>query len=198
MSYDPTRPEIVGLNWVRQGAQWDIAHKHGDLASCIQKGQEAGHIQAPSKRSWAQCEAASSSTMRMPDDWKLLAIERIFDCRCATPAALPARAPTLHSRVRMPHPGADLDGKDAVDVENGRIMEEEMRTNVEYLLLGHFKRKEGDAKGMHIMLWLALADFDNSAVSNEEVDAKLDAWEVQGARIRNEARRLQREGAAET
>ena len=48
------------------------------------------------------------------------------------------------------------------------------------------------------MLWLALADFDNSAVSNEEADAKLDAWEVQGVRIRNEARRLQREGAAET
>ena len=45
---------------------------------------------------------------------------------------------------------------------------------------------------------VALADFDNSAVSNEEVDAKLDAWEVQGARTRNEARRLQREGAAET
>ena len=57
----------------------------------------------------------------------------------------------------MPHPGADLDGKDAVDVENGRITEEEMRTNVEYLLLGHFKRKEGDAKGMHAMLWLALS-----------------------------------------
>ena len=49
------------------------------------------------------------------------------------------------------------------------------------------------------MLWLALADFDNSAVSKQEVDAKLDAWEVQGARIRNvEARRVQREGAAET
>ena len=136
--------------------------------------------------------------MSTPADWKLLAIERIFDCRCATRAALPARAPTMHSRVRMPHPGADLDGKDAVDMENGRITEEEMRTNVEYLVLGHFKRKEGDAKGTHTMLWLALADFDNSAVSNEEVDAKLDAWEVQGARIRNEARRLQREGAAET
>ena len=136
--------------------------------------------------------------MSMPDDWKLLATERIFDCRCATPAALPARAPTMHSRVRMPHPGADLDGKDAVDMENGRITEEEMRTNVEYLVLGRFKRKEGDAKGTHIMLCLALADFDNSAVSNEEVDAKLDAWEVQGARIRNEAGRLQREGAAET
>ena len=48
------------------------------------------------------------------------------------------------------------------------------------------------------MLWLALADFNNSAVSNEEVDAKLDAWEEQGARIRKEARRLQREVAAET
>ena len=104
----------------------------------------------------------------------------------------------MHSHVRMPHPGADLDGKDAVDMENGRITEEEVRTNVEYMVLGHFTRKEGDAKGMHTMLWLALADFDNSAVSNEEVDAKLDAWEVQGARIRNEARRLQREGAAET
>ena len=57
----------------------------------------------------------------------------------------------------MPHPGADLDGKDAVDMENGRITEEEMRTNAEYLLLGHFKRKEGDAKGMHAMLWLALS-----------------------------------------
>ena len=48
------------------------------------------------------------------------------------------------------------------------------------------------------MLWLALADFDHSAVSNDVVDAKLDAWEVQGAQIRKEARRLQREGAAET
>ena len=37
----------------------------------------------------------------------------------------------------------------------------------------------------------ARCDFDNSAVSNEEVDAKLDAWEEQGARIRKEARRLQ-------
>ena len=67
----------------------------------------------------------------------------------------------MHSRVRMPHPGADLDGKGAVVImENGRIREEEMRTNVEYLVLGHFKRKAGYTKGMHIMLWLALADFD--------------------------------------
>ena len=52
-----------------------------------------------------------------------------------------------------------------------------------------------DTKGTHTMLWLAL---DNSAVSNEEVDAKLDAWEEQSARFRKEARRLQREVAAET
>ena len=91
-----------------------------------------------------------------------------------------------------------LDGKDAVDVENGLITEEEMRSNVEYLVLGHFERKEGDTKGTHTMLWLALADFDDSAVSNEVVDAKLDGWELQGAQIRKEARRLQRQGAAET
>ena len=74
-------------------------------------------------------------------------------------------------------------------MENGCITEEDMCANVEYLMLGHFKRKEGDTKGTHTMLWLALADFDNSAV---------DAWEEQGARIRKEARRLQREVAAET
>ena len=98
----------------------------------------------------------------------MLAIERIFDLQVCHPRRPPTRAPTMHSRVRMPHPGADLDGKDAVDMENGRNTEEEMRTNVEYLVLGRFKRKEGDAKGTHIMLCLALADFDNSAVSNEE------------------------------
>ena len=83
-------------------------------------------------------------------------------------------------------------------MENGCITEEEMCANVEYLVLGHFERKVGDTKGTHTMLWLALADFDNSAVSKQEVDAKLDAWEVQGARIRKEARRRQRGGTAET
>jgi hypothetical protein len=36
-----------------------------------------------------------------------------------------------------------LDGKDTVDKENGLVTEEvEMRENVEYLVLGHFERKE--------------------------------------------------------
>ena len=41
-------------------------------------------------------------------------------------------------------------------MENGCITEQEMCANVEYLVLGHFKRKAGYTKGMHIMLWLAL------------------------------------------
>ena len=90
----------------------------------------------------------------------MLAIERIFGLQVCHPRHPLTRAPTMHSCVRMPHPGADLDGKGAVVMENGRIREEEMRTNVDYLVLGHFKRKAGYTKGMHIMLWLALADFD--------------------------------------
>ena len=34
-------------------------------------------------------------------------------------------------------------------MENGRISKDEMCTNVEYLVLGHFERKEGDTKGIH-------------------------------------------------
>ena len=54
-------------------------------------------------------------------------------------------------------------------MENGRISEDEMCTNVEYLVLGHFERKEGDTNEghSHHMPWLALADFDNSAVCND-------------------------------
>lgn len=59
------RYDEVQSSW---GAMIDQEEATGYLASCIQKGQEPGHIQAPSKPSWAQCEAASSSPMSMPDD----------------------------------------------------------------------------------------------------------------------------------
>ena len=175
-------------------------HKYCDAH--IPEGQAAGHV----KRPRPQPAAASSSTLvSMPEEWKLLSIERIFDCRCALtfPPLLPPKRPCQHALrltrlARMRCRCCKLDGKDAVDVENGLITEEEMRSNVEYLVLGHFERKEGDTKGKHTMLWLALSDFDDSAVSNEVVDAKLDGWELQGAQIRKEARRLQRQGAAET
>ena len=108
----------------------------------IPEGIAAGHIK--SKRQRVQSEAASSSVTSMPDDWKLLAIERIFDCRCATPAAPPARAHNaLTSCAAWPHRCCNLDGKDAVDMENGCITEQEMCANVEYLVLGHFERKQG-------------------------------------------------------
>ena len=46
------------------------------------------------------------------------------------------------------------------------------------------------------MAWLTPANFDNSStVSKQEADAKLDEWEMLGARVRKEARRLQRQGA---
>ena len=74
----------------------------------------------------------------MPDDWKLLAIERIFDCRCATTPPLLPPVGAQHSCIRLSARGprcCKLDGKDAVDKENGLVTEEEMRENVEYLVL---------------------------------------------------------------
>ena len=95
VSYDPTAGDRLSELWGRRGAQWERPNKYCD--KCVQVGIEAGHVKAPSKRLRAQCEAASSSPMSMPDDKKLLAIERIFDCRCA--AAPPARAHNALSRV---------------------------------------------------------------------------------------------------
>ena len=43
------------------------------------------------------------------------------------------------------------------------------------------------------MAWLLPAAFDSSStVSKQEVDEKLDEWEMLGARVRKEVRRLQR------
>ena len=66
---------------------------------------------------------------------------------------------------------------------------------MEYLVLGHFKREERDEHGTRTMAWLSPAAFDSSStVSKQEVDEKLDEWEMLGARVRMEARRLQRQG----
>ena len=73
-----------------------------------------------------------------------------------------------------------------------------MRERRVFVVLGHFERKVGARKARTPCCGWRSLDFDNSAVSKQEVDAKLDAWEVQGARIRKEARRLQPEGTAET
>ena len=150
-------------------------NKYCDAPSCTQVGIDEGHITCGGKKQRAQSPAASSSPVSMPDSWQLLAIKGIFDCRLCK-----------------------LDSKDNIAQENGLISEEEMVASVEYLVLGHFKREERDEYGIRTMAWLSPADFDDSStVSKQEVDAKLDEWETLGARVRTEARRLQREGATE-
>ena len=58
---------------------------------------------------------------------------------------------------------------------------------MEYLVLGHFKREKRDEYGTRTMAWLSPAAFDSSpAVSKQDVDAKLDEWEMLGACVRKE------------
>ena len=113
------------------------------------------------------------------------------------PPAASLPMPTVSARSLSPRL-CKLDSKDNIAQENGLISEEEMVASVEYLVLGHFKREERDEYGVRNMAWLSPADFDSSStVSKQEVDAKLDEWETLSARVRKEARRLQREGATE-
>jgi len=76
---------------------------------------------------------------------------------------------------------------DDVDQENG-LKEEQMIESLAYLVLGKFERREGDDLGRHAMLWLSLADLDDSALSEAAVDAAITAWETQEARLRAAAR----------
>ena len=172
-----------------------LPNKYCNEASCMQVGIDEGHIAHAGKRQKAQSPAACSSPVSMPDTWQLLEIKGIFDCRCTRPA--PCRIPpdTNRKRSSLSPRLCKLDSKDNIAQENGLISEEEMVASVEYLVLGHFKREERDEYGVRTMAWLSPADFDGSStVSKQEVDAKLDEWETLGARVRKEARRLQREG----
>ena len=198
VSYDPTAGDRLSELWGRRGAQWERPNKSCD--KCVQVGIEAGHVKAPSKRLRAQCEAASSSPMSMPDDWKLLAIEHIFDCRCATPGAPPARAHLYSCRVRRgPTDAATSTGRRRSTWRMGASRRRRCARTSSIWCWGTSSARWATRKARTPCCGtLALADFDNSAVSKQEVDAKLDAWEVQGARIRKEARRLQPEGTAET
>ena len=51
--------------------------------------------------------------------------------------------------------------------------------SVECLVLGHFKREYGTHADYGFMAWLTQAAFDSSPiVSKQEVDEKLDEWEM--------------------
>ena len=83
---------------------------------------------------------------------------------------------------------------DEVAAENG-FDDEELIAGVEYLVLGHFERRQGDKKGRHTSVWLSPANLQESAVAEGTVDEKLDEWERESARRRKEARRRARLGS---
>ena len=132
MPHDPGARDCLSDLSEGQGAQWERGQQYYCDAH-IPEGIAAGHIK--SKRQRVQSEAASSSVTSMPDDWKLLAIERIFDSRCATTPPLLPPVPNTHALSARGPRCCRLDGKDTVDKENGLVTEEEMRDNVEYLVL---------------------------------------------------------------
>ena len=139
--------------------------------------------------------------MSMPEHWKLLSMQGIFDCRCTrlAPCRTLPNANTHTQAYPYPLPRCcKLDRIDNIAQENGLISEEEMVGSVEYLVLGHFKREERDEYGTRTMAmaWLTPADFDNSSTVSkpqQEIDETLDEWEMLGVRVREEARRLQRQ-----
>jgi hypothetical protein len=70
---------------------------------------------------------------------------------------------------------------DEVDRRNG-LNETEMEENLEYLVLGHFKRNDRDIKGYDDTVWLTLTELEQEeAVSEEELEAQLERWERESA-----------------
>ena len=86
---------------------------------------------------------------------------------------------------------------DPVELENGLIEEAALVESLEYLLVGKFKRREGDACGPVQLRWLTAADLDESALADEQIDAALLQWEGDEARRRSEAMTRAREQRAE-
>jgi hypothetical protein len=197
------------------GRNGKAPHKYCDQH--IEEGILAQHIKSKRVRTASPASTSTQRQSSLPDGWKLLSIESIIDCRhvprrpnnapppCVRPGkraargrgpctarSAPARPLTArpHVRGRCCKP----DELDEVDAENG-LEDEEMISSIEYLVLGHFERRDGDKKGRDAMVWLSPTDFEESRVAAAAVDAKLDEWERESARRRKEARKRAREGA---
>ena len=80
---------------------------------------------------------------------------------------------------------------DDSDRENG-CPNVDFEQTLEYLVLCKFERKESDELGRVTMLWLSVTDLAESDLEDAKVDAALDAWEAQNARLRTEAMRAAR------
>ena len=147
-------------------------NKYCDATGCMQEGIDAGHIAQGGKRQRAQSPAAWPLPVSMPDHWKLLSMQGIFDSRCTRPAPCrtPPSANTNTHAYPFPSPRCcKLDRIDNIAQENGLISEEEMVASVEYLVLGHFKREERDEYGTRTMAWLTSAAFDSSSTVSKQM-----------------------------
>ena len=174
----------------------------------IPDGIARGHIK--SKRVRPASPASSASTTlagRLPDGWKLVELKKIYGSRCCPPPAMPPALPpscllpscshvTGLRRLRSLGRFYSEDF-DPVDLENGLVEEPALVESLEYLLVGKFERKEGDACGPIQMRWLAAADLDASSLSDAQIDAALLRWEADEERRRAAAMTRVRAARAE-
>ena len=74
---------------------------------------------------------------------------------------------------------------DKVDRRNG-LNETEMEDNLEYLVLGHFEKNDRDVKGYDDTVWLTLTELEEAQqLSEQDLDAHLEQWERESARMRH-------------
>ena len=172
-------------------------NKYCKLGPCQEAGLAAGHIKAPGEK---RQRAASPASSAVPDVALLAAgslrkIENICGCRRAhhlLPPPAPRPRPSCSDSSPSPSLAAlarrtcDPSKLDEVDRRNG-LNETEMEENLEYLVLGHFKRNDRDIKGYDDTVWLTLTELEQAEVVSEEelqLEAQLERWERESARMR--------------
>ena len=61
-----------------------------------------------------------------------------------------------------------------------------MEDNLEYLVLGHFEKNDRDVKGYDDTVWLTLTELEEAQqLSEQDLDAHLEQWERESARMRH-------------
>jgi len=135
--------------------------------TCQEAGIAAGHIKAPGEKRQRAASPATSAPdiIALPEAGSLITIEKICGCR----------------RRRT----CDPTKLDKVDRRNG-LKETEMEDNLEYLVLGHFEKNDRDVKGYDDTVWLTLTELEEAQqLSEQDLDAHLEQWERESARMRH-------------
>jgi hypothetical protein len=163
---------------------------------CQDAGLAAGHIKAPGEK---RQRAASPASSAVPDvallaAGSLIKIEKICGCRRAhhlLPPPAPRPRPSCSDSSPSPSLAAlarrtcDPSKLDEVDRRNG-LKETEMEDNLEYLVLGHFEKNDRDVKGYDDTVWLTLTELEEAQqLSEQDLDAHLEQWERESARMRH-------------